>query len=113
MEGRTRLAPVSTASGFRLGVLSEFTTLRDGALNARSNPHPEYDQLSVLGNDLLPWMVVALGGAMLVGNVMALVKPPPKAKPGELAQAPRRRTLFMAGIGLLAVIWAGASIFAK
>ena len=29
-----------------------------------------------LGDDLLPWLVLALGGALLVGNVAALVRPP-------------------------------------
>ena len=67
----------------------------------------------MLGNDLLPWMRFALGGAMLVGNVLALVKPPEKPKQDDLAQAPRNRTLAMAAIGLFAVIWAGVSIFSK
>ena len=79
----------------------------------RRNRRADYAAPPVLGNDLLPWMVVALGGAMLVGNVMALVRPPPKPKTGELAQAPRNRTLAMAAVGLLAVIWAGASLVTK
>ena len=79
----------------------------------RRNRRADYAATPVLGNDLLPWMVVALGGAMLVGNVMALVRPPPKPKTGELAQAPRNRTLAMAAVGLLAVIWAGASLVTK
>ena len=80
---------------------------------SRRNRRADYAAPLVLGNDLLPWMVVALGGAMLVGNVMALVRPPPKPKTGELAQAPRNRTLAMAAVGLLAVIWAGASLVTK
>jgi hypothetical protein len=28
-----------------------------------------------LGDDLLAWLVAALGGALFAGNVMALVKP--------------------------------------
>jgi hypothetical protein len=28
------------------------------------------------GKDLIVWLLLALGGAMFVGNVMALVKPP-------------------------------------
>ena len=67
----------------------------------------------VLGNDLLPWLLFALGGAMLVGNVLALVKPPAQPKDGELPQAPRNRTLAMAGIGLFSVVWAGVSIFTR
>src|SRR5262249_30522112 len=52
-----------------------------------------------LGDQLLAYLVLAMGGALLVGNVMALVKPPPAAKEGELARAPVARSLGMAGLG--------------
>ena len=32
------------------------------------------------GADFLAWIVLALGGAMAVGSVMALIRPPEKAK---------------------------------
>jgi len=63
-----------------------------------------------LGDQLLAYLVLALGGALLVGNVLALVKPPPAAKEGELAEAPVARSLVMAGIGLIAAVWAIASL---
>jgi hypothetical protein len=59
-----------------------------------------------LGDNLLPLLVLALGGALLVGNVMALVKPPPKPKAGELRRAPMGRSLLMALVGLVAAVWA-------
>jgi hypothetical protein len=62
------------------------------------------------GPDLLVLMVLALGGAMVVGNVVALVKPPPAPKAGELARAPKWRTGLMIGIGVLATVWAIASL---
>jgi hypothetical protein len=62
------------------------------------------------GPDLLVLMVLALGGAMVVGNVLALVKPPPAPKTGELARAPKWRTGLMIGIGVLATVWAIASL---
>jgi hypothetical protein len=68
---------------------------------------------SLLGDDLLQYMVLALGGALLVGNVLALVKPPPEPKEGELAQAPRGRSLGMALIGLIATVWALASLIVQ
>ena len=37
-----------------------------------------------LGDQLLAYLVLAMGGALLVGNVLALVKPPPATKEGEL-----------------------------
>jgi hypothetical protein len=59
-----------------------------------------------LGDNLLPLLVLALGGALLVGNVMALVKPPPRPKEGELRRAPTGRSLVMALVGLVAAVWA-------
>ena len=65
-----------------------------------------------LGDDLLPLLVLALGGAMLVGNVLALVRPPETAKEGELERAPAGRSITMAVIGGLAALWAIASLVA-
>ena len=66
----------------------------------------------LLGNDLLPLLVLALGGALVVGNGMALIRPPAKPKPGELPRAPVGRTVVMLLIGLFAAIWALASLIA-
>ena len=63
-----------------------------------------------LGDDLLPLLVLALGGALLVGNVLALVKPPVRPKDGELRRAPTGRSLLMALIGLVAAVWALGSL---
>ena len=65
-----------------------------------------------LGDDLLPLLVLALGGAMLVGNVMALVRPPEKPREGELERAPAGRSIAMAVVGGLAALWAVASLIA-
>jgi hypothetical protein len=71
------------------------------------------DQVLFLGNDLLAYLVLALGGAMVVGNGLALVRPPPQPKEGELGQAPVGRSLAMIGIGLVAAVWALASLVSK
>ncbi|MFV1991454.1 MAG: hypothetical protein ACC652_12015 [Acidimicrobiales bacterium] len=63
-----------------------------------------------LGDDLLAWMVLALGGAMLIGNVGALVRTNESPKEGELARAPVVRSLIMGGVGLFASVWAFASL---
>ena len=62
-----------------------------------------------LGDDLLVWLVLALGGALFAGNVLALVKPPPP-KEGDLARAPLARSIAMGLVGLLAAVWALASL---
>lgn len=63
-----------------------------------------------LGDDLLPLLVLALGGAMFVGSGLALIRPPAQAKEGDLDRAPVARSAVMMVIGLLAAIWALASL---
>ena len=63
-----------------------------------------------LGDDRLPYLVLALGAALVVGNGMALVRPPKQVKKGELARAPVGRSLFMGALGLIAAIWALATL---
>ena len=63
-----------------------------------------------LGEDLLPLLVLALGAAMVVGNGLALVRPPARAKEGELERAPAGRSAVMIGVGLVAAVWALASL---
>ena len=67
-----------------------------------------------LGEDLLAWLVLAFGGAMLVGNVAALVRPPARPRPGELSRAPLGRSLVFASAhaghrGLFAVSASGGT----
>lgn len=62
-----------------------------------------------LGDDLLAWMILALGGALFAGNLLALVKPPPP-KEGDLAKAPIARSVVMGLIGLVAAVWSLASL---
>jgi hypothetical protein len=66
-----------------------------------------------LGDDLLAWLVLALGGALLVGNVAAIIRPPAEPKEeNALERAPVARSAVMAGIGLIATVWALASLIA-
>ncbi|MGH9186704.1 MAG: hypothetical protein ACRD0U_12960 [Acidimicrobiales bacterium] len=65
-----------------------------------------------LGENLLAWLVLALGGALCVGNVLALARPPGEQRDGELARAPVARTLVMAALGGIASVWAIASLVA-
>jgi hypothetical protein len=63
-----------------------------------------------LGDDLLPFLVLAIGGALFVGNGLALLRPPPAPKEGELERAPVARTVVMMVIGLFATVWAIATL---
>lgn len=63
-----------------------------------------------LGEDLLAYLLLALGGALLVGNVAALVRPPEAHGEGDLRRAPVARSVTMAAVGLIAAAWALASL---
>lgn len=63
-----------------------------------------------LGEDLLAYLVLALGGALVVGNGLALLRPPTGRPEGELDRAPLGRTIAMMVTGLVATIWAIASL---
>lgn len=65
----------------------------------------------LLGDDFLEWMLVALGGALVVGNVLALVRPRARTEDGDLQRAPVVRSLLFAAIGLVAAVWGLATIF--
>lgn len=65
----------------------------------------------LLGDNLLPLLVLAFGGAMAVGNVLAVLRPPDHPKnAGDLPRAPAGRAMTFAAIGALAALWAIASL---
>lgn len=64
-----------------------------------------------LGEDLLAYLVLAFGGALFVGNLLAVVKPPERQlDDSNLERAPVARSLVFAAIGFVAAIWAVASL---
>jgi hypothetical protein len=65
----------------------------------------------VLGDNLLAYMMLAFGGAMAVGNTLAIVRPPERPKrEGDLDRAPVIRSIVFAVIGGVAALWALASL---
>jgi hypothetical protein len=70
------------------------------------------DSTLFLGEDLLAWLVLAMGGAMAAGSIMALVRPPEAPREGDLARAPVARSVTMAVLGVVAAVWALASLIA-
>ena len=64
------------------------------------------------GPDLLVLIVLALGAAMVVGNLLAIFRPPPRPQEDDLASAPVVRSVVMAVIGGIAALWAIASLVA-
>jgi hypothetical protein len=67
----------------------------------------------VLGDNLLAYMMLAMGGALAVGNTLAIVKPPERPKhKSDLERAPVIRSVVFAVIGALVALWAAASLLA-
>lgn len=63
-----------------------------------------------LGDDLLAWLALALGGALFAGNLIAVVRPPADLEEGQLERAPVGRSLLYAGVGLVVAVWAVATL---
>jgi len=67
--------------------------------------------------DLLQFLVLAFAGALVVGNVLALVRPPTRQIAGDRNTPPPKprlgRSLVMITIGMVVVIWALASILSS
>lgn len=64
-----------------------------------------------LGEDLLAYLVLAVGAALFVGNLLAVVKPPARQlDEANLERAPIGRSLAFAALGLVAAVWALASL---
>jgi hypothetical protein len=70
-----------------------------------------------LGEDLLAWLLLALGGAMAVGNLAALIKPPVERSPScqataDLERPPLWRSLIYIVLGSAVSVWALVTLVA-
>ena len=73
-------------------------------------PGRTYPETVLGGPYLLAYLVLALGAAMAVGSVLALVRPPEARQEGDLDEAPLARSLAFAAVGLVAAVWALGSL---
>ena len=67
-----------------------------------------------LGENLLAWLLLAMGGALAVGHILALVRPADVRERAEtdLERPPLGRSLVMIALGSVAAIWALVSLIA-
>jgi len=63
-----------------------------------------------LGENFLEWLLLALGGAMTIGSLAALIRPPSRPRVADLTQPPLGRSLAYIALGVVVVIWALASL---
>ena len=68
------------------------------------------DQQLFLGKDFFPWMMIAIGGALVVGNLLAWFRPPAAAQ-GK--KPPLSRALTMSALGVVALGWGLITILAS
>ncbi len=63
----------------------------------------------LLGDNFLAYLLLAIGGALVIGNGLALMKPRPD-EDGNLVKAPLGRSLIQIIVGAVASVWALATI---
>ncbi len=63
-----------------------------------------------IGEDTLVLLMLAVGGALVLGTGAALIRPKKDVGEDELAQPPLVRSLIQIAIGLFVVIWALATL---
>ena len=66
-----------------------------------------------LGEDLLGWLLLALGAAMVVGNGLAIIRPHAVKNDTDLKKAPILRSLIYMFLGLVAAIAALGTLILK
>ena len=67
-----------------------------------------------LGQNLLAWLVLALGASMAAGNLAALLRPRPQRRdPTDLERAPLVRSILYIVVGSVAALWAVASLLSS
>ncbi|MDC0245705.1 MAG: hypothetical protein ACJZ2F_01915 [Acidimicrobiales bacterium] len=66
-----------------------------------------------LGEDLLGWLLLALGAAMFVGNGLAILRPPANKENTDLKKAPIARSLIFMLLGLIASVAALGTLILK
>jgi len=105
-----------------LSRFSRFVPRKAPSVSNCSDPSEQYpsdvhvllaasDSGAFLGDDLLPYLVLAMGGALVAGNLAAIVKPPAEHRgEDDLEKAPIGRSVAMAVLGGIAALWALASL---
>ena len=68
----------------------------------------------LFGQNLLAWLVLALGASMAAGNLLALLRPRQQRRdPTDLDKAPLARSILYIVVGSVAAIWALASLLSS
>lgn len=106
-EGRLPLLPIIPV---RVMITGSSTIDDEGQFLERISPRGADDLMSsILGDNFLAYLTLALGAALAIGTGLALLRP--QTTPGgEVIKAPLRRSLIQITIGSIAAVWALATI---
>ena len=63
-----------------------------------------------LGDDLLAWLALAIGAALALGTLMAMIRPPARHESGDLERPPLSRSVLMIAVGAVAAVWGLATL---
>lgn len=69
------------------------------------------DVETFLGDDLLAWLALAIGAALALGTLLALVRPP-GGPDATATRPPLARSVLMIAIGTIAAVWGLATLLA-
>ena len=70
------------------------------------------DVETFLGDDLLAWLALAIGAALALGTLLALVRPPASSEGTPTPRPPLARSAIMIAIGAVAAAWGLATLLA-
>lgn len=84
-----------------------------GLARAGSSVLAQEDTQLFLGDDFFAWMILAFGAAMVMGNLLAMIRPPGDRQGDDAsppAKPPVGRSLVLIAVGLGAALWGLASL---
>jgi hypothetical protein len=90
-------------------ITTDVTTIVD---NGRNLERIRESRVNFLGDEILPLLTLAIGGALALGTLAALLRPRTEVKDGDLERPPIGRSLIQIAIGSVASVWAVASLIA-
>jgi hypothetical protein len=66
-----------------------------------------------LGENLLAWLVLAIGAAMAAGNLWSLIRPPDQVRASRIPSgSPTFRTVIQVILGVIVALWATITLIA-
>ncbi len=92
------------------GIRMRLGQTNDAVAHSLATVAAEGESEFFLGDDLLPFLTLAIGAALLFGTAAAFIRPPAERAEGALERPPVGRSVVQMAIGLIATVWALATL---